>query len=108
MWRQKPRVSSNCPPESGGQRDRTAITRGVVPKPIRLRLAIFMLLASIPVLSQRPKGSLATLIENGDRKAALERIRTASAADINEPQPDGSRPIHWAIHHVDYEILSAL
>ena len=25
--------AKNCPPESGGQRDRNAITRGVVPKP---------------------------------------------------------------------------
>ena len=46
-------------------------------------------------LSQGSNGVLATLIENGTRKVALERIRTASAADINDPQPDGSRPIHW-------------
>jgi ankyrin repeat protein len=70
--------------------------------------AFILLLAAVPVLSQTPKGALATLIESGNRKAALERIRTASVADINESQPDGTRPIHWAIHHVDYEILGAL
>ena len=74
----------------------------------RLSLAIFVILSAVPLLAQTPKGALATLIESGDRKAALERIRTASVADINEPQPDGSRPIHWAIYHVDYELLSAL
>jgi ankyrin repeat protein len=75
----------------------------------RFSVPVFILLfAAVPVLSQAPKGALATLIESGNRKAALERIRTASVADINEPQPDGTRPIQWAIHHVDYEILGAL
>jgi uncharacterized protein len=75
----------------------------------RLSLAIFFAFVVIAAVSaQAPKGALATLIESGDRKAALDRIRTASVADINEPQPDGTRPIHWAIHHVDYEVLTAL
>src|SRR5262245_61616863 len=105
----KAKVGDGCPPESGGQRDRNAITRGVVPKPVRLSFVFFLLfLSSVTVFSQSSNGSLATIIENGNRKAALERIRTASAADVNAPQPDGSRPIHWAIYRVDYEILSAL
>jgi ankyrin repeat protein len=66
------------------------------------------MLFGLSLVAQAPKGALATLIEFGDRKAALERIRTASVADINEPQPDGTRPVQWAIHHVDYEILGAL
>jgi ankyrin repeat protein len=74
----------------------------------RFSLAIVVMLAAVPLFAQTPKGALATLIESGDRKAALERIRTASVADINEPQPDGTRPVQWAIHHVDYEILGAL
>jgi ankyrin repeat protein len=75
----------------------------------RFSVSVFLLfLSAVPVLSQIPKGALATIIESGDRKVALERIRTASVADINDPQPDGTRPIHWAIHHVDYEILGAL
>jgi ankyrin repeat protein len=75
----------------------------------RFSVPVFiLLLAAVPVLSQAPKGARATLIESGNRKAALELIRTASVADINEPQPDGTRPIQWAIHHVDYEILGAL
>jgi uncharacterized protein len=109
MWRKISQASSNCPPESGGQRDRNAITRGVVPTSKCFSLAIFfLLLGSIPVLAQSPKAALASLIESGDRKAALERIRTATVADLNDAQPDGTRPIHWAIQRVDYELLSAL
>jgi uncharacterized protein len=52
------------------------------------------------------KGSLASLIQKGDRKAALEKIR--AGADVNEAQPDGTRPIHWAVFKVDYELLDAL
>ena len=71
-------------------------------------LAILLLLAAVPVLAQSSKGALASLIETGNRKAALERIRTASVADINDAQPDGTRPIHWAVYRVDYELLAAL
>src|SRR5713226_1459359 len=52
------------------------------------------------------KDSLASLIQTGDRKAALEMIR--AGADVNEAQPDGTRPIHWAVYRVDYELLDAL
>jgi ankyrin repeat protein len=50
--------------------------------------------------------SLASLIQTGDHKAALARIR--AGADVNQAQPDGTRPIHWAVYHVDYELLDAL
>jgi len=61
------------------------------------------------VLAQSPTtktASLATLIQTGNRKAALEKIR--AGADVNEAQPDGTRPIHWAVYKVDYELLDAL
>jgi ankyrin repeat protein len=56
--------------------------------------------------AQTKQGSLASLIQRGDRKTALERIR--AGADVNEAQPDGTRPIHWAVFKVDYELLDAL
>jgi uncharacterized protein len=56
--------------------------------------------------AQAPKASLATLIQTGDHKDALARIR--AGADVNEAQPDGTRPIHWAVYRVDYELLDAL
>src|SRR5215831_9601272 len=53
------------------------------------------------------KASLAYLIQAGNRKTALDRIRTGGA-DVNEAQPDGTRPIHWAVYKVDYELIDAL
>ena len=56
--------------------------------------------------AQAPKEPLANLMQAGNHKAALARIR--AGADVNEAQPDGTRPIHWAIYHVDYGLLDAL
>jgi ankyrin repeat protein len=70
----------------------------------RLILAVFCVIATAaPALA---KDSLARLIQIGDRKAALDLIR--AGADVNEAQPDGTRPIHWAVYRVDYELLDAL
>ena len=63
-------------------------------------------IAAVPVCAQLQKGSLANLIQQGNRKAALAQIR--AGADVNEAQPDGTRPIHWAVYKVDYELLDAL
>jgi ankyrin repeat protein len=65
---------------------------------------LFMTAAVGPTVGQA--GSLADLIRIGNRNAALERIRTG--ADVNEAQPDGTRPIHWAVYRVDYELIEAL
>ena len=69
----------------------------------RLILAVFCVIVAD---AQVPKDSLANLIQAGNRKAALERIR--AGADVNEAQPDGTRPIHWAVYRVDHELLEAL
>ncbi|MBV8730006.1 MAG: ankyrin repeat domain-containing protein [Acidobacteriia bacterium] len=68
-------------------------------------VALCMLAAGTGV-AQPQKGLLASLIQAGNRKAALEMIR--AGADVNEAQPDGTRPIHWAVYRVDYELLDAL
>ncbi len=69
--------------------------------------AVFCLAVSaLPLCAQPQKASLASLIQKGDRKAALEMIR--AGADVNEAQPDGTRPIHWAVYRVDYELVDAL
>jgi ankyrin repeat protein len=62
--------------------------------------------AAVLVLAQAPKDSLANLIQAGNRKAALDKIR--AGADVNAAQPDGTRPIHWAVYRVDYELMQAL
>src|SRR3954469_5278226 len=59
-----------------------------------------------PALPQAKPGQLAAAIQDGKRAAALEMIR--AGADVNEAQPDGTRPIHWAVFKVDYELLDAL
>lgn len=69
-------------------------------------LTILCVAAAASLWAQAPKGSLATLIQEGNRKAALDLIR--AGADVNEAQPDGTRPIHWAVYHVDYVLLDAL
>ena len=66
---------------------------------------VCMLAAVVPALGQS-RGSLADLIQAGNRKAALDRIR--AGADVNEGQPDGTRPLHWAVYKVDYELIEAL
>jgi ankyrin repeat protein len=73
----------------------------------RMIAALFCaVVAIIPVFAQTQKDSLANLIQEGNRKAALGQIR--AGADVNEAQPDGTRPIHWAVYRVDYELLEAL
>jgi ankyrin repeat protein len=73
----------------------------------RLILAISCIVAAAALfVAQAPQGKLAGLIQAGNRKAALDMIR--AGADVNEAQPDGTRPIHWAVYRVDYEILEAL
>ena len=72
----------------------------------RFVLAVFCVIGAAAPLLPQAKDSLASLIESGNRKAALERIR--AGADVNEAQPDGTRPIHWAVYRVDYELFSAL
>src|SRR5688572_11027604 len=57
-------------------------------------------------LPQAKPGQLATAIQEGKRAAAFEMIR--AGADVNEAQPDGTRPIHWAVYRVDYDLLDAL
>jgi ankyrin repeat protein len=57
-------------------------------------------------LAQAQQGKLASLIQAGNRTAALDMIRVG--ADVNEAQPDGTRPIHWAVYRVDYELMEAL
>ena len=68
-------------------------------------IAAILCVAAAP-LCHAQKASLASLIQKGNRKVALEMIR--AGADVNEAQPDGTRPIHWAVYRVDYDLVDAL
>ena len=72
----------------------------------RFILAVFVVIAAAPIWAQAKPDSLADLIQSGNRKAALDQIR--AGADVNAAQPDGTRPVHWAVYRVDYELLDAL
>jgi ankyrin repeat protein len=69
----------------------------------KIAVLLFAAVAATPVWAQAP---LANLIQEGNRKAALAQVR--AGADVNAAQPDGTRPIHWAVYRVDYELLDAL
>ena len=49
---------------------------------------------------------LATLIQSGKTKLALEQIQ--AGADVNRAQPDGTSPLLWAADRTEYEIAEAL
>jgi len=49
---------------------------------------------------------LADLIQSGERVKALELIR--DGANVNEPQGDGTTPLHWAVYKVDDELVREL
>src|SRR5579862_8803886 len=49
---------------------------------------------------------LATLIQSGDNKHALERIQ--AGANVNQAQPDGSTPLLWAVNRGAHEVVDAL
>jgi uncharacterized protein len=72
----------------------------------KIAALLFAAVAAVPVLAQVQKDSLADLIQQGNHKAALAQIR--AGADVNAAQPDGTRPIHWAVYRLDHELLDAL
>ncbi len=49
---------------------------------------------------------LATLIQSGETKQALEQI--GAGADVNKVQPDGSSPLLWAVNRSEPGIVEAL
>jgi len=49
---------------------------------------------------------LADAIMSGDRTAALRLID--GGADINEPQGDGTTPLHWAVYQIDQDLVAML
>lgn len=67
---------------------------------------VLLVAAAVPLLPQARPGQLATAIQEGRRAAALAMIK--AGANVNEAQPDGTLPIHWAVYRVDYDVLDAL
>ncbi|MEO5741951.1 MAG: ankyrin repeat domain-containing protein [Vicinamibacterales bacterium] len=70
-----------------------------------LIVAVLFAIAVTPAVAQSGP-ALADLIQAGDLDAARDRIR--AGADVNAAQPNGSRPIHWAVYQVDHGLVEAL
>src|SRR5262252_5534551 len=60
----------------------------------------------VTALPQAKTAQLAAAIQEGKRAEALAMIK--AGADVNQAQPDGTRPIHWAVYRVDHELVDAL
>ncbi len=58
------------------------------------------------LLAQPKPAILADLIQAGNLDAARERIR--AGVDVNAAQPDGTRPIQWAVYKVDHALVADL
>src|SRR5262249_28028629 len=69
-------------------------------------IAIIAVAAAVTAILAQTNDSLANLIQQGKSKAALDKIK--AGANVNEAQADGTRPVHWAVFKVDYELLQAL
>jgi len=71
-----------------------------------MRLVASFVLTLGVAASAHAQSALADKIQAGDRKAALALI--AAGANVNQAQPDGSTPLHWAVYRVDRELVTAL
>jgi ankyrin repeat protein len=58
------------------------------------------------VMAQQSPKDLATLVQSGATKQALEKIR--AGANVNQAQGDGTTPLLWAVNRSDYEVAEAL
>ena len=56
--------------------------------------------------AQKAPKDLATLVQAGEAKLALQQIQ--SGADVNRAQPDGTSPLLWAVDRTEYEVAEAL
>lgn len=72
--------------------------------------AIVRALVSVGALGALATSALAqTLVDSarrGDGPAALALL--AEAADVDRPEADGTRALHWAVYHGDVELVSRL
>jgi ankyrin repeat protein len=68
-------------------------------------VAAFVLIVALTATAHA-QGLLADRIQSGDRAAALALI--AKGADVNQAQPDGTTPLHWAVYTIDRELVQTL
>lgn len=72
----------------------------------KLILPLLLLTELLTSASAHGAATLADLIKAGDRATALELIRTGE--NVNQPQNDGTTPLHWAVYQVDLDLVATL
>ena len=81
----------------------SALERATAPC-LRASVAILMLCGGVTMGAAA--SDVANAVMNGDRAALRALIQ--KKADVNEPQPDGARALHWAVYRDDLESASLL
>src|SRR2546429_7154900 len=73
-----------------------------------MKRSIFAVILSLAAASTAAAadGTLAGLIQAGNRDAALKMI--AAGADVNAAQGDGTTPLHLAVYKVDADLARPL
>lgn len=66
-------------------------------------LIAVLLLTALPVAAA---DSLPVLVEQGNRQAALDLL--SQGVDVNAASVDGTTALHWAVHHVDADLVDRL
>lgn len=69
-------------------------------------LTATMTLLAAAATAQPAIPDLAGLIRAGAHDPAMQLVR--AGADVNQAQPDGTTPLHWAVYRVDPELVKAL
>ena len=73
---------------------------------VDIRSVLFATIGSLAFATANAQNTLADLIQNGKRQAALELI--AEGADVNAAQGDGTTPLHWAVYRIDPKLTRSL
>jgi uncharacterized protein len=79
---------------------------GVVCAAVAVALALAHVVLAQAQQAQKAPKDLATAVQSGDTKLALQQIQ--SGADVNRVQPDGTSPLLWAVDRTEYEVAEAL
>jgi uncharacterized protein len=71
-----------------------------------MKTLLLAILALATLGTASAQSTLADLIQNGRRVAALELL--TEGIDVNAAQGDGTTPLHWAVYKIDIELTRAL
>lgn len=71
-----------------------------------MKARAFGLLLVLAAGSAAAQTALVDAARNGDHAAAVALL--AERADPNQAEPDGTTPLHWAVHHDDAELVERL